>query len=68
MEYIRRLYPAHAAGVELIHLYIYYIEPRANEQYKAFDFNHYEDIYRIGYEAAKEYIQTHPKLAALGKK
>lgn len=46
----------------------YLIEPRANEQYKAFDFNHYEDIYRIGYEAAKEYIQTHPKLAALGKK
>jgi NTE family protein len=42
------------------------IEPRANEQYKAFDFNNFEDIYRIGYEATKEYIATHPKLAALG--
>ena len=43
------------------------IEPRANEQYKAFDFKNFEEIYRIGYEATKEYIATHPELAALGK-
>ena len=44
----------------------YLIEPRANEQYRAFDFDNFEDIYRIGYDAMRQYIATHPKLAALG--
>ena len=44
----------------------YLVEPRANEQYRAFDFDNFEDIYRIGYEAMKEYLIKHPKLAALG--
>lgn len=45
----------------------YLVEPRANEQYKAFDFDNFEDIYRIGYEAMKAYLAEHPKLLALGK-
>ena len=43
------------------------IEPRANAQYRAFDFVHFEEIYQIGYNAMQDYIAQHPELAALGK-
>ncbi|MBP3425871.1 MAG: patatin-like phospholipase family protein [Rikenellaceae bacterium] len=42
------------------------IEPRANEQYKAFDFDNFEEIYKIGYDAMKNYLAAHPELAAIG--
>lgn len=42
------------------------VEPRANEQYKAFDFDNFEDIYKIGYDAMKSYLAAHPELASIG--
>ncbi len=45
----------------------YVVEPRANEQYKAFDFEHFEGIYEIGYNAMNKYLTEHPELLELAR-
>ncbi|MEG1556086.1 MAG: patatin-like phospholipase family protein [Bacteroidales bacterium] len=40
----------------------YLIESYAIDQYSSFDFDKFEEIYKIGYETTKKYIEEHPKM------